>query len=217
MSMSSDVILWPLVITDASNSAIPGLERGGVHFTGQLSVGTKKDMGLLYICLDCWYTRNGGHMVDTRTKRQGVKLLAPKPDHDARCIRTFSNIFPSSHCFAIGCDRRRARLLNPLTLSLADLFWLFTHSTLASSLAPPNTSRTNSTLASSLAPPNTSRTNSTMASSLAPPNTSRRLFSPVTSLVLTDSSQLTSDSQHLELLAVYCELSVITKEAMGLL
>nr|CAD7267384.1 unnamed protein product [Timema shepardi] len=37
--------------------------------------------------------------------------------------------------------------------------------------------------------------------------------SPMTSLVLTDSSQLTSDSQHL----VSCELSVSTKEAMGLL
>nr|CAD7447019.1 unnamed protein product [Timema bartmani] len=33
------------------------------------------------------------------------------------------------------------------------------------------------------------------------------------SLVLTDSSQLTSDSQNLE---VSCELSVSTKEAMGL-
>nr|CAD7579280.1 unnamed protein product [Timema californicum] len=49
--------------------------------------------------------------------------------------------------------------------------------------------------------------------------------SSVASLVLTDSSQLTSDSQHLginnlvwELLkAVSCELSVSTKEAMGLL
>nr|CAD7267952.1 unnamed protein product [Timema shepardi] len=58
--------------------------------------------------------------------------------------------------------------------------------------------------------------------------------SPVASLVLTDSSQLTSDSQHLDhmarrrdyiiwsgsfskLLAVSCELSGSTKEAMGLL
>nr|CAD7403090.1 unnamed protein product [Timema cristinae] len=40
------------------------------------------------------------------------------------------------------------------------------------------------------------------------------VISPVASLVLTDSSQLTSDSQHL---AVSCELSVSTKEAMGLL
>nr|CAD7199400.1 unnamed protein product [Timema douglasi] len=38
--------------------------------------------------------------------------------------------------------------------------------------------------------------------------------SPMASLVLTGSSQLTSDSQHLE---VSCELSVSTKEAMGLL
>nr|CAD7575937.1 unnamed protein product [Timema californicum] len=38
--------------------------------------------------------------------------------------------------------------------------------------------------------------------------------SPMASLVLTDSSQLTSDSQHL---AVSCELSVSTKEDMGLL
>nr|CAD7269906.1 unnamed protein product [Timema shepardi] len=36
----------------------------------------------------------------------------------------------------------------------------------------------------------------------------------MTSLVLTDSSQLTSDSQHLE---VSCELSVSTKEATALL
>nr|CAD7575536.1 unnamed protein product [Timema californicum] len=38
--------------------------------------------------------------------------------------------------------------------------------------------------------------------------------SPMTSLVLTDSSQLTSESQHL---AISCELSVSTKEVMGLL
>nr|CAD7393709.1 unnamed protein product [Timema cristinae] len=41
--------------------------------------------------------------------------------------------------------------------------------------------------------------------------------SPMASLVLTDSSQLTYYSQHLELLAISCELSVSTKEAMGLI
>nr|CAD7421303.1 unnamed protein product [Timema poppensis] len=42
----------------------------------------------------------------------------------------------------------------------------------------------------------------------------REYSSPVASLVLTDSSQLTPDSQYL---AVSCELSVSTKEATGLL
>nr|CAD7401210.1 unnamed protein product [Timema cristinae] len=50
-----------------------------------------------------------------------------------------------------------------------------------------------------------------------PSSRSDTYSSPMASLVLTDSSQLTSDSQHLELLAVSCELSVSTKEAMGLL